>query len=234
VSRRLISLLLAVPVLLVAAAAVYATDDPSGGAAPDPPPAEPQPGEVAPEPAPPQYKQVRWRRSRSLGRPWAGRLVNGVRLPAEGEDFFTWDPVLRRSPDRSWRRWGSARLVRLLLRVLSEQHADYPWAPRVGIGDLSRPHGGDFGTRFGGIGHGSHQNGLDVDVYYPRLDGRELRANDEVQIDLLLAQDLVDRFVAAGAQFVFIGPNTDLSGPRGRVMALVHHDDHMHVRIPPR
>ena len=33
-----------------------------------------------------------------------------------------------------------------------------------------------FGRRFGGLGHASHQNGLDVDVYYPRIDGRELRA----------------------------------------------------------
>jgi murein endopeptidase len=213
--------------LLLAAIATIGAPTEGGGSSPPP---------VALEPAPPapEYEAVVWRRSRALGRPWAGRLVNGVRLPAEGQDFFTWDPVLRRSPDRSWRRWGTARLLRVLLRVLREQRADYPWAPRVGNGDLSRPHGGDFGTRFGGIGHASHQNGLDVDVYYPRLDGRELRAANVTQIDLLLAQDLVDRFVAAGASWVFIGPHTDLTGPRGRVMALDHHDDHMHVRIPAR
>ena len=44
----------------------------------------------------------------------------------------------------------------------------------MAVGDLSRRHGGDFGPRFGYIGHASHQNGLDVDVYYPRADGREL------------------------------------------------------------
>jgi murein endopeptidase len=186
------------------------------------------------ETPPPGYEPIVWHRSIALGKPFAGRLVNGVRLPAEGQDYFTWDPVLRRSPDRPWRRWGTDRLIRVLLRVLREHRTDYPWAPRVGIGDLSRPHGGDFGSRFGGIGHASHQNGLDVDVYYPRLDGRELRAGNVVQIDLLLAQDLIDRFVAAGAQWVFVGPNTDLTGPRDRVMALVHHDDHMHVRISPR
>ncbi len=46
----------------------------------------------------------------------------------------------------------------------------------MGIGDLSRPNGGVFDERFGGRGHASHQNGLDVDVYYPRRDGQELRA----------------------------------------------------------
>jgi len=34
--------------------------------------------------------------SRPLGLPWAGALVDGVRLPAQGKHFFTWDPVLRR------------------------------------------------------------------------------------------------------------------------------------------
>ena len=35
--------------------------------------------------------------SRSLGLPWAGTLAGGVQLPAEGEHFFTWDNVRRRS-----------------------------------------------------------------------------------------------------------------------------------------
>ena len=61
-----------------------------------------------------------------------------------------------------------------MLRVLDEYAAANPEAPRVGIGDLSRPNGGVFDERFGGRGHASHQNGLDVDVYYPRLDGQEL------------------------------------------------------------
>jgi murein endopeptidase len=104
-------------------------------------------------------------------------------------------------------------------------------APRVGIGDLSRPHGGSFGVRFGGLGHMSHQNGLDVDVYYPRLDGLERRAYKPSQIDLELSQDLLDRFVAAGARTIYVGPHVRLEGPRKVVEPLVHHDDHMHVRL---
>jgi murein endopeptidase len=169
-----------------------------------------------------------------VGKPFDGRLVNGVRLPSEGRDFFTWDPVLQTSPNRPWRRWGTSRLVRVVLRVLRGHRAAYPWAPRVGIGDLSRPRGGGFGRRFGGLGHDSHQNGLDVDIYYPRFDGLELRPARVAQIDFELAQDLVDRFVAAGAEYVFVGPRTELVGPRKRVVPLVHHDDHLHVRIRPR
>jgi hypothetical protein len=170
--------------------------------------------------------------SRSLGLPWAGSLVGGVQLQAEGEHFFTWDSVRKRSPNRSWRRYGNRRLVRTLLRVLREYAAAHPNAPRVGIGDLSRPHGGDFGARFGGLGHASHQNGLDADVYYPRRDRRERPPKAPRQIDRRLAQDLLARFVQAGAAKVFVGPATGLKGPPAVVEELVHHDNHMHVRLP--
>jgi murein endopeptidase len=182
-------------------------------------------------PSEPQPEPIHWRRSRALGKPFGGRLVRGVRLPAEGPDFFTWDPVLRRSPNRSWRRWGTNRLLRVLLRVLRAHGEEFPDSPRVGVGDLSRPHGGGFGRRFGGLGHASHQNGLDADVYYPRLDGLEREPRRVRQIDPVLAQDLVDRFVCAGAQYVFVGPHTGLTGAPAVVRTLRHHDDHMHVRI---
>jgi hypothetical protein len=171
---------------------------------------------------------VSWRHSRSVGRPDRGVLVRGVRFPAEGPTFFTWDPILHRSPDRPWRRYGHDRLVRIVLQVLGGYARTHPRAPRVGIGDFSRPHGGYFGPK-----HVSHQNGLDVDVYYPRLEGRERPPIRPGQIDRPLAQDLLDRFLAAGAVRIFVGPNTRLTGPARIVRILVLHDNHMHVRIAP-
>jgi len=185
--------------------------------------------------APPQRplfaEELEWRRSQALGAPWAGCLLGGVRLPREGSYFFTWDPVLKRSPNRAWRRWGSDRLVRVLLGVLRDFAAAHPRAARVGVGDLSRPAGGDFGVRFGGLGHVSHQNGLDVDVYYPRRDRAERPPARPDQIDVRLAQELVDRFLARGAAKVFVGPRTPLHGPPQIVQKLAHHDNHLHVRI---
>ncbi len=172
-------------------------------------------------------------RSRSLGLPWSGSLAGGVRLPPQSEHHFTWDSVRKRSPSREWRRHGNARLVRTILGVLAEYAAAHPGSARVGVGDLSRPRGGDFGSRYGGIGHASHQNGLDADVYYPRRDRRERPPRVPGQIDRPLAQDLVDRFVAAGAAKVFVGPNTGLRGPPAVVEVLpAHHDNHLHVRLP--
>lgn len=177
--------------------------------------------------------RIRWQRSSSIGLPNAGRLVAGVQLPREGSRFFTWDPDKRRFPNRGWRRFGSDRLVRLLLRVISGYAAAHPAAPRLGVGDLSRPHGGNFGARYGRPAHVSHQNGLDVDIYYPRRDRTERAPATVAQIDRALAQDLVDRFVRAGARFVFVGPQTGLAGPSRIVQPLAGHNDHLHVRIPP-
>ena len=172
-----------------------------------------------------------WRGSISVGKPWDGALFRGVQLPAEGADFFTWDFPLRHSPSRDWRRWGADRTVNVVLQVLAEYRSAHPGAPRVGIADISRPHGGPFGRRFGGLGHASHQNGTDVDILYPRRDGLEMAPSRPGQIDYALAQDLISRFVDAGAQFVFVGPRTRLRGPRRIVEELVHHDDHLHVRF---
>jgi murein endopeptidase len=179
----------------------------------------------------PEQWPIRWRRSRALGMPYDGRLVRGVKLPCEGRDFFTWDPILKRSPNRWWRRFGTAYLVRRVLRIARAFRASHPAAPRLAIGDLSRPRGGDFGIRYGPPGHASHQNGLDVDIYYPRLDRAELAPLAVAEVDLRLAQQLVDRFVAAGAEYVFVGPSTGLRGPPEVVQALIHHDNHLHVRF---
>jgi murein endopeptidase len=199
---------------------------PAASAPPERPPPGPEQSPVTAAPAAP---------SRALGLPWRGRLVNGVQLPEVSADWLTWDPILEQIPNRPERRWGTAKLLRTLQSVLAGYHLAHPQALQVLIGDLSRPHGGIFDKRFGGLGHASHQNGLDVDVYYPRRDGRLRAPIRPDQVERELAQDLVDRFVAAGAQYVFVGTRVGLRGPRRVVQAISHHNDHMHVRIrPPR
>ena len=201
-----------------------------------PPAPDPQPASPAPplEPLDALAPNLPEQPSRALGQPWKGRLQNGVQMPAQGTFFFTFDSALRVSPSRGWRRWGTDLNVSRTLQVLREFRAAHPDAPRIGIGDLSRPRGGKFGREYGGLGHASHQNGRDVDVYYPRLDRTERPPRKPNQVDRRLSQELVDRFVAAGAQMVFVGPRVGLRGPRGVVMKLVHHDNHLHVRWPKR
>jgi hypothetical protein len=169
--------------------------------------------------------------SRAMGQPGHGRLEGGRLLPGEGPGYFTWDFVLQRSPNRPWRRYGTRRLVILVREVAARYAQANPRASRVGIGDLSLPRGGRFGKRYGGIGHSSHQNGLDVDVHYPRHDGEERAPRGHREVDRRLAQELLDRFVRAGAEYVYVDPKLRLRGPPDIVIPLAHHQDHMHVRI---
>ena len=207
-------------------------DEPPAGPAAAPPPLQRGNGS-ADRPRRRSPGAIRWRDSAAIGSHSAGRLERGVLLPPRGRGWLSWDPIMKRSPNRAWRRWGSDRLVRATLQVLRGFRRSNPGAPRVAIGDLSRPRGGDFGPRFGSIGHASHQNGLDVDVYYPRLD-RRLRPPDGAdQVNLKLAQKLVDGFVEAGAETVFVGPSLGLGGPPDVVVPLVNHDNHLHARFPP-
>lgn len=192
------------------------------------PPAETAAAEAAAE-AERVFPDIRWRASRALGVPHAGRLVDGVRLPQEGPGWVTWDPALDRTPNRPNRLWGTDELIRITLNVIASYRLAHPDAPPLVIGDLSRRGGGELDE------HASHENGLDIDVYYPRRDGRPLPPSHPGQVDLRLAQDIVDRFLKAGAQIMFVGYSVPLRGPSGVVVPYPNHDNHVHVRIaPPR
>ena len=181
-----------------------------------------------PQPPPVHVPQVG---SIAIGKPNAGALVNALQLPETGPDWVTWDGPRGMSPNRPDRRWGTDRLLAFLISVLRDYRLANPGAPPVLVGDLSRPYGGPFGSDFGGLGHASHQNGLDVDVIYPRIDRALLPPANVGEVDRALAQDLVSRFVAAGAQFAFVGQHVGLGGPPQVVQAIANHDDHVHVRI---
>ena len=186
-------------------------------------------------------RDIQWHRSKAEGTATGGRLIAGVKLPVQGVHFDTWDPIRWRLDNRVDRRYATDRLVRTILRVARQYRAAHPDAPRLLTGDMSRPRGGSFDGRYGELrefgtrapdgGHVSHQNGLDADIYYPRKDRRARAPRSHADIDRRLAQDLVNRFVRAGAQFVFVGPRTGLRGKAGVVQPLDYHGDHLHVRL---
>jgi murein endopeptidase len=173
--------------------------------------------------------------SRAVGRPGGGRLVNGIAFPEDTDYAFTWNFPDGISPNPEFRRYGTQKLVLTVQCVLAAYGARHPERARVGVADLSLTRGGPFGRRFGGLGHASHQNGLDVDVLYPRRDLCECAAERPSEVDAAAARELVDAFVAAGAQYAFVSPalyrRGQIRGPRGVVIPLSPHDDHVHVRI---
>ena len=140
---------------------------------------------------------------------------------------MTWNPNTDSVPNLRHRLYGNERTIRAILSVVGAYRAAHADAPRVVVGDISLRDGGPMDQ------HVSHQNGLDVDVYYPRLDRHLSAPIATSQVDRELAQDLLDRFLAAGAQTVFVGYSTGLRGPSGAVVPYPNHENHMHVRFAP-
>lgn len=188
--------------------------------------------------------------SESVGAPWAGKLVNGDRLP-RGEGYEI------RRPSRAY---GATHVVGHLQRAIAEVRALYPDVHTLAIGDLSAQNGGKIGD------HHSHQSGLDVDVgfyFHAAPEGypdRFVEANAD--LDLQATWALVTAFARTapldtGVQFIFLDydvqkrlydyakkrgtPDDDLAAifqyPRGRdaLVGIVrhwpHHADHLHVRF---
>lgn len=96
--------------------------------------------------------------AQSLGTPAAGCIAGAAVLPLDGEGY----QVLR--PQRN-RFYAHPRTVDFI-RDLGRQAAAGGFGPLL-VGDLSQPRGGPMA-----FGHGSHQNGLDVDIWFRLPGGR--------------------------------------------------------------
>lgn len=101
--------------------------------------------------------------AQSLGSPAAGCISGAVALPLDGDGY----QVLR--PQRN-RFWGHPRTIDFI-RDLGRSVAAEGFGPLL-VGDMSQPRGGPMA-----FGHGSHQNGLDVDIWF-RLPGQILPAGE--------------------------------------------------------
>lgn len=101
--------------------------------------------------------------AQSLGSPAAGCIAGAQALPLGGEGY----QVLR--PQRN-RFWGHPRTI-AFIEDLGRQAGVAGVGPLL-VGDMSQPRGGPMA-----FGHGSHQNGLDVDIWF-RLPGRPLAADE--------------------------------------------------------
>lgn len=196
--------------------------------------------------------------TQSWGPPNEGVLLDGTRLPLEGEGFIVPDRWASRGT-----QWGTDELVDTIAyvgRAVAREHA----GSRLVVGDLSIRGGGESAH------HRSHQTGRDVDlVLFARdaagnpvesiemrhfgADGKTTDAGEPLWFDAARTWTAVRAFLEApgpGVANLFIyAPLRDLvldhARERGEPDSLIdlagsvlsqpsdsaRHDDHMHVRI---
>src|SRR6516164_11180965 len=104
-----------------------------------------------------------------------GCLEGAVTLPANGPNW----QVMRPSRNRAW---GHPVLIALLERLARQLPAEAGW-PGLLVGDIAQPRGGPMLT-----GHGSHQVGLDADIWLTPMPSRGLTSAER---DEMPAADVV-------------------------------------------
>ena len=110
-----------------------------------------------------------------------GCLEGAVRLPADGPNW----QVMRPSRNRVW---GHPVLITFLERIAEKLPAQAGW-PGLLVGDIAQPRGGPMLT-----GHGSHQIGLDADIWLTPMPSRRLSPaeRDEISATNVVAADGLD------------------------------------------
>ena len=98
--------------------------------------------------------------SRPVGKPNQGTLIDGECLPQEGEGYMQ----LYRDMERIW---GARPMITMIQKAAADVVQRYPDRDRLQVEDISAKEGGDID------GHGSHENGLDVDLGYFKANGIE-------------------------------------------------------------
>ncbi len=106
-----------------------------------------------------------------------GKIHQAHALPLQGKGFS----FLSLSENRNW---GSLGLIETLEKSAAEMIDFFPEFTGLVIGDLSAETGGPIKP------HLSHQNGLDVDVYFIRTDGLDPKTSLVANGKLLSAFDL--------------------------------------------
>jgi penicillin-insensitive murein endopeptidase len=184
--------------------------------------------------------------ARSIGFYARGCLAGGVALPINGK---TWQ-VMRLSRNRNW---GHPELIAFMERLAEKVPRVSNW-PGLLVGDMTQPRGGPMLT-----GHGSHQVGLDADIWLTPMPKTPLsrEEREEMSATMVVAPNRLDvdpkvwshegqfAVIKAAAEdpkveriFVNAAIKKALCREAGKDRAFLHkvrpwwgHDYHFHVRI---
>ncbi|HWO11993.1 MAG TPA: penicillin-insensitive murein endopeptidase, partial [Polyangiaceae bacterium] len=178
--------------------------------------------------------------SLSIGNANRGALYNGVQMPESPH----WRLV---DPDRSW---ATRETVDALSLAVDSVVREFPNAPALSLGDMSKQRGGYFRP------HRSHQSGRDVDVGYYYLEGPAwYKTADATTLDRKLTWSLVKALLTQGSvEYLFMDNSvqtlleeyalsvepdrawvSELFHPPAKTESVVRHvaghKTHMHVRF---
>lgn len=127
----------------------------------------------------------------SVGRPNAGALVNGVRMPSDPAKWIVLEPGLA---------WGTQETIDGISKAIERVHTEFPGSQPIPIGHISSKNGGYLPV------HKSHQAGRDVDLgYYFTTPRQHFVSGTQANLDLARTLALVKAFFSVSdVEMMFI------------------------------
>ena len=113
-----------------------------------------------------------------------GSLEDAECLPESGEGYIQ----LLRDMDRIW---GTEEIITMIRDTAAEMNTLYPDRDRLQVEDIAAKHGGRI------EGHGSHTNGLDVDIQFYKKNGVEhdpIKTGEDYAPSMVTAGKVSDNF----------------------------------------
>lgn len=120
--------------------------------------------------------------------------------------------------------YGRSSVIQAIQHICEKWAKNHPTAPRIGVGDISLPDGGDTPR------HYSHEEGVDVDFSLVTNNGREEPSNWR---NGNYSRKLTQAFIDLIANNPVLAPRVILfNDPQAHgVQTSPGHDDHIHVRF---
>ncbi len=120
--------------------------------------------------------------------------------------------------------YGRSSTIQAIVHICEQWAKKHPNAPRIGVGDISLPNGGDTPR------HASHEEGVDVDFSLVTNNGREEPSNWRAGN---YSRELTQAFISLITNNPVLPPRVILFND-GNVKGVQYHaghDDHIHVRF---
>ncbi|MBA4313586.1 MAG: hypothetical protein C0417_13255 [Chlorobiaceae bacterium] len=154
----------------------------------------------------------------------SGSLVNGLRIANYGIGYQYW----RGSDVADTDNWATLELINLFEKVARKWNASYPNYPIITSMDMSLQCGGPFIVN-DITQHGSHQNGLDVDIRYIRTDNSSepVDINNNTFYSRQRTQELINCFRQTGNVSLIFSADNNLDN----ITYDADHTNHLHIRI---
>lgn len=161
--------------------------------------------------------------SRSLGTQTRGSLIGGQPFAKKSNIHYSWNWRNKSFHLPQKFRYANCKTLKKTKMIVQEYRKSN--CPALAIGDFSKKGGGFL------KGHSSHQNGKDVDLYYPLKNHKKGTTKNVRKIDNKCSYQLSRAIYKSNPKLVLVGEDTMFRLYGKHTKRYPNHNNHFHVRF---